>query len=330
MKAREALRALAEITESQWGLVTTAQARAAGVQHMDLTRLAQSGDLVRIGHGIYRDAGTPADEYEDLRVAWLSIDPTRSAHQRLRDPHPDAIVSGESAAKLHGIGDFRADELEISLPWRRRSRRAGVQFRVREVGPHDTTIVQGLPATSLERTLADLVHDGHDLSHVADAMSDALRQSHLDDDHLAELLGPAARGRGFSQGDGASLLRKIKEMAGASEHPMVGMLSEASPLITQILDTTASAIARDPALARTILRHARLAELPALVQSLVPLRSLDIPESSVKKLMESAAQLAETLERQRTEDAIRHLEVLREQLHPMPPSNLNDEEGRPT
>ena len=177
MKTRDALRALAAITESQWGLVTSAQAQAAGLLHMDLTRLARSGDLVRVGHGVYRDAGAPTDQHEELRVAWLSTDPTRPAYQRLRDPHQDAVVSGESAAKLHNIGDFRAEEMEITLPQPRRSSREDVRFRNQKVEPRDATLIQGLPATSLERTIADLARDGHDLSHVADSMSDATPRS---------------------------------------------------------------------------------------------------------------------------------------------------------
>ena len=36
MKSRVALQQLAEVTESQWGMVTSAQARARGIAHMTL------------------------------------------------------------------------------------------------------------------------------------------------------------------------------------------------------------------------------------------------------------------------------------------------------
>ncbi len=328
MKTRDALRALAAITESQWGLVTSAQAQAAGLLHMDLTRLARSGDLVRVGHGVYRDAGAPTDQHEELRVAWLSTDPTRPAYQRLRDPHQDAVVSGESAAKLHGIGDFRADQVEISLPQRRRSRREGVRFRVREIEPQDTTLVQGLPVTSLERTIADLVRDGHDLGHVADAVSDALRQSQLDDRHLEELLRPAAHSRGFAQGDGQSLLRKLKEMSGRSEDPMVGLLSAASPLMTQILETTARAIAQNPDFARAILRESRLTELPASARNVIPPQALDLPDTAVKQLMDSTAQALKAFDSQRTVDATQLLLTLQKsRLGQNPASSPGDKEA---
>lgn len=59
MKSREALKVLAEVSESQWGMVTSAQANGRGVSHMNLTRLTESGDLVRLSHGVYKDAGAP-------------------------------------------------------------------------------------------------------------------------------------------------------------------------------------------------------------------------------------------------------------------------------
>ncbi|WP_166850197.1 hypothetical protein [Isoptericola sp. BMS4] len=40
------------------------------------------------------------------------------------------------------------------------------------------TLVEGLPATTVERTIADLVRDGHDLSHIANVLRDAVRAGH--------------------------------------------------------------------------------------------------------------------------------------------------------
>ncbi len=308
MKAREALRALAEITEPQWGLVTSAQALAAGLASMDLTRLTQSGDLVRVAHGVYRDAGAPADQHEDLRAIWLSTDPARLAHQRLRDRHPGAVISGESAAELHTIGNFRAEEVEISLPQRRRSRREGARFKVREIEPSDTTLIEGLPVTSLERTIADLTHDGHDLSHVADAMGDALRQTELDDDRLAVLLSPSARSRGFAPGDGRSLLQKLKEVAGTGEGPLADVLWS-RPLIGRLMLETTKALANSPDFARATLRETRRSELPRLLHSVTPAEALEPRQSEVDQLMESAARMLGALTGQQAEMAARLLEA---------------------
>ena len=61
---------LADISSEQWGLVTTAQARAAGATTQQMARMAKAGDLVRLSHGVYRLAGNPVNRHEDLRVDW--------------------------------------------------------------------------------------------------------------------------------------------------------------------------------------------------------------------------------------------------------------------
>ena len=214
MNARDALRELAELSVSQWGMVTTAQATARGPSRVDLARLARSGDLVRLAHGVYRDAGAPSDEYEDLRAAWLSTDPTRLAEARLGDAAAGVVVSGASAAWLHQIGELGADRHEFTAPVRRQSQRTEILYRQRRLDPAEVTIVGGLPVTTLERTIADLVEARTDLSLVADALSDAARTSRLDLERLAGLLAPLASRNGFREGDGKTLLARLMKLAG--------------------------------------------------------------------------------------------------------------------
>lgn len=38
---------------------------------LDVSRLADSGHLIRIAHGVYMVAGAPGGEFDDLRAAWL-------------------------------------------------------------------------------------------------------------------------------------------------------------------------------------------------------------------------------------------------------------------
>lgn len=190
MRSRDALRLLAEVTESQWGLVTSAQAGARGVSYMNLTRLVESGDLVRLAQGVYRDAGAPGGQHEELRAAWLATDPAKLAHERLRERPCTAVVAGESAARLHGIGDLRGMRSEFATPTRRQTQRADVRYRTRVLPGGDVTVREGLPVTTPERTIADLVEDRQDLSIVGDALRDAARRSRLDVDRLADLLAP--------------------------------------------------------------------------------------------------------------------------------------------
>lgn len=235
MKSRVALQQLAEVTESQWGMVTTAQARAQGIDHMTLKRLNDDGHLIRLIHGVYRNAGAPSAEHEELRAAWLATEPRRLALERLHDNRPGIVVSGESAARLHGIGDLRAARSEFTSPTRRQSQRLDVRYRTRDLPREDITVRHGLPTTTRERTIADLVEDRQDLSTVADALRDATRQSALDTERLTELLAPLARRNGCAAGDGAALLEKLAQSAGIDENSWARSIAENGPLMAKIL-----------------------------------------------------------------------------------------------
>ncbi|MDF0512492.1 type IV toxin-antitoxin system AbiEi family antitoxin domain-containing protein [Agromyces sp. H3Y2-19a] len=230
MKGRDALRVLANVSESQWGMVTSAQAGARGVSHMNLTRLTESGDLIRLSHGVYRDAGAPADRHEDLRAAWLATDPTRLAYERLREIPKGAVVSGESAAKLHGIGDLRAMKSEFTSPTRRQTQRADIRYRTRGLPEEDVTVREGLPTTTRERTIADLVEDRNDFSIVGNALRDAARQSSLNIDRLTELLSPLAERNGYRKGDGNALLDELMHVAGIDQESLAKQIASISSL----------------------------------------------------------------------------------------------------
>jgi hypothetical protein len=217
MKLREALRVLAEVSGSQWGMVTSAQANARGVSHMNLTRLTESGDLVRLSHGVYKDAGAPSGQHEELRSAWLATDPAKLGYERLGEHPASAVVSGESAGRLHGIGDLRAMKSEFTTPTRKQTQRADVRYRTRVLPEQDVTVREGLPSTTRERTIADLVEDRNDLSIVGNALRDAAGQSRLDVDRLAELLSPLAERNGHRKGDGDALLEELMRVAGINQ-----------------------------------------------------------------------------------------------------------------
>ena len=52
VRSKDALRALAEVTAYQWGMVTSAQASMHGITRLDLSRLAADGFLERLVHGV--------------------------------------------------------------------------------------------------------------------------------------------------------------------------------------------------------------------------------------------------------------------------------------
>ena len=145
MDALGVLRELNQLTAAQWGLVTTAQAGRRGVSRLYLSRLADAGHLVRLGHGIYRAAGVPADRFEPLKAAWLTIDPKLTAEERLRRPVPDAVTSGAAAAYLHGMGDLVPEPYEFTVPERRQTQRSEIRFRMRQLPRASISLRAGLP-----------------------------------------------------------------------------------------------------------------------------------------------------------------------------------------
>ncbi|HEY8718002.1 type IV toxin-antitoxin system AbiEi family antitoxin domain-containing protein [Pengzhenrongella sp.] len=205
---------LAEVTAYQWGMVTSAQASMHGITRLDLSRLAETGHVKRLAHGVYMDAGAPGDQFDDLRAAWLSTDPKKLGEERIKDRANGVVVAGASAARLHDIGDLWSDRHEFVSPTRRQTQRPEIHYRQRVLDPHDVTLVEGLPAMTMERTICDLVGEVGDLSLVADALRDASLKRNLDVGRLRTLLAPLADRNGFTKSDGPALLSRLLEIAG--------------------------------------------------------------------------------------------------------------------
>lgn len=137
--------AISARARDQHSHVTTAQAVADGVSRKALHRLARAGVLVRVHHGVYRLASA--------RVAWQGR--LMAAVLAAGD---GAVASHAWAAHLHGI--TRVDmgtEPEITVPGHRTLAIPGVRIhRSRDLPSCDTTVKQGIPATSGARTSIDL------------------------------------------------------------------------------------------------------------------------------------------------------------------------------
>lgn len=203
---------VSELAARQWGLLTTAQAEAEGITRLQLARLADADVIERLGRGIY---ATPAaiDERTPLRAAWLSLNPSDLAEERLTDPPSSGVLSHTSAATLHGLGDLLDDEPEITLPDRKQSRR-DIRLHRATLRADEVTIVEGLPVTTPARTVADLLRDGHDPSQIAEIAGDALRRDLASRQDMVAALEPLARRNG--QPNGSALLESLLDLVGLS------------------------------------------------------------------------------------------------------------------
>jgi hypothetical protein len=207
MSAVEVLgRLAAEVAEDQWGLVTRAQALAAGVPRATFARLVASGALVRVAHGVYRIAGGLDPGHLELRAAWLQLDPRTPVWQRVRSQDV-AVVSHRSAAELYGLGDLIADTHEFSVPERAQTRRSDVRLYLRQVAPADRDVVSGLPVTRAHRIVADLLAVYEDGSAVTTIAVEAVRRGLTTPAQIAESVAPLARR--YRVGDGAALADQL-------------------------------------------------------------------------------------------------------------------------
>ncbi len=176
------------IAAAQAGYFTRAQAHDAGVQDFELSRSSEYGQIVRVGHGVYRIVGAPRDPNEDLRVAWLRLDPRSTPRQRTRTP--TLWVSHRSAARVHGLGVFVADTPEF-ISIRKLQPRFPVHIRVRSAGlDRDEWVVRdGFAVTSVVRTMEDLSAERLDRGHLGQFLADAIRTGAATREELQEAAG---------------------------------------------------------------------------------------------------------------------------------------------
>lgn len=216
---------LADLAAAQWGLVTTNQATAAGSSRTQLNRLAAAGVLMHLAHGVYAMRTSAGDDLLDLRCAWLTLDPTRLAADRLADPSPTAVVSHASAAHLHGHGDLLADRHEFTVTTRKQTRRRELRLHRGDLPAGDVTVHRGLPVTTPARTVLDLLTAHHDGEHVASVLADAVRAHQVDLDDLAPRLAPFASRFGFPHRDGDAVLAHLLELGDVTHEVDAALLA---------------------------------------------------------------------------------------------------------
>lgn len=215
MERSEALKRLGVIAADQWGLVTARQAQNAGLSRVDLGRLIDAELLLRAAHGVYQLAGGTPTPHLEIKAAWLRLDPGTFAWERPLGADRSGVVSHGSACQLHNIGDIPADNVQISVPVRRTTREAGVTFHKTAIPTDDITIADGLPVTTVDRTICDLLQARADGGHVGRVLADADQHGLTDTRTLAERVQPYTRAYGLPKtATGTDLLNFLADQAG--------------------------------------------------------------------------------------------------------------------
>lgn len=204
---------LGDVASEQWGLVTAAQAKERGVSLQGLARLTEHGRLERLMHGVYRVAGAPPHPLDQIRAAWLALDPGSLAAQRARQDVV-GVVSHRSAAQVYQVGDLDTDRVEFTTRRRRQTRRHDVRFHVLPLTRDHWQLVDGLPVTTLTRTIGDLAKASVDGGHLAGVVRDAVVDHHVDIADVEAVLAPFAHRYGVGRDRGDDLVSRLLQEAG--------------------------------------------------------------------------------------------------------------------
>lgn len=237
MKRLSALPLLAETAAAQWGMFTTGQAERLGISRLQVSRLNKSRAIERFAFGVYKDTAVPGTALDSLRATWLSLETDRFVEERLLNPKSGFVVTGLAATQIHEIGDWYVDEYEFSFPERKQTQRSNLKFRCRALSESSVTVVGGIPTTTIEQTIADLLEQREDFSNVAGAFSQAVREGKIHEDKLISILEPVAKKLGFKEGEGKAVLAKLQESAHIDQVSLAKMMANISPTIA-----TASAL----------------------------------------------------------------------------------------
>jgi hypothetical protein len=136
-------RAVARLFDRQWGVASLAQLRAAGLSADAVERRVRVGHLHRIHRGVYA-VGHRALRAEGHRLAAVLA------------CGPGAVLSHRSAAAHWELLATSQERIDVTAP-RSRQGVPGIRLHTsRSLDAQDTTSHEGIPITTVHRTLLDL------------------------------------------------------------------------------------------------------------------------------------------------------------------------------
>ena len=171
---RSRLDELLPLAEQNDGLVTATQARALGIADSVLARLTQRGKLERVTRGVYRIPYFPADRLSQYREAVLWARASQGPEQ--------VALSHETALGVYGISDVNPSRVHLTVPKAARLRRHRPKWIVIHRGDlpaSDVTTHEGLPVTTVAKSVLDVVNTTGRLGLARQALKDARREGYI-------------------------------------------------------------------------------------------------------------------------------------------------------
>jgi len=125
-----------EIAAHNYGLVTTAQAKEAGVIGVELARYVKDGRLEKLGHGLYKLTRHVPTDYDRFAEAVAQVG-------------QGAYLYGDAVLAMHGLAFANPSRIQVATSRRVRKK---LPAWIRVVRPKEPTTVvydEGIPAQSV-------------------------------------------------------------------------------------------------------------------------------------------------------------------------------------
>jgi predicted transcriptional regulator of viral defense system len=145
---RPDLKALESEAYGQGGYFDAARARAHRVSRQLLDHHIRLGRYERVRRGLYRIAGFPTTEHDDIREKWMAVGTDR------------AVVAHESALALLELSDNIPNQVHLLVRRRHRGLRRPPGVVIHTYSDDDliqTVWRDGLPVTAPARTIVDVL-----------------------------------------------------------------------------------------------------------------------------------------------------------------------------
>ena len=140
---------LFDVADQQAGYFTARQALEAGYDYPLQHYHRERGHWIQVGHGLFRLNRYPEGENEDLVRLYL--------WSRDREGKPQAVVSHETALRLHGLSDLMPEKVHLSVSrgFRKRPPK-GVVLHKQDLTRGDVEEWNGFRVTTPLKTILDV------------------------------------------------------------------------------------------------------------------------------------------------------------------------------
>ena len=172
---------IAALAERQHGVVARGQLRALGLGRRAIEHRLETDRFLSVHRGVYAVGHKKISGNGWYMAAVLAVG-------------PDAVTSHRSAADLSGIRRTSRRRVEVTVP-RRVPSRPEIQMHNAPLPTDETTLIEGIPVTTVPRTLLDLaaILDRHQLERAVEQAEAQRLTDPLSLDALLERY-PARRG----------------------------------------------------------------------------------------------------------------------------------------